>query len=69
MKHLYIHCNNQKTSQFKIRYDRYTNIYFVHVSWEVYVHPNFEKHVQTLRCNTCPQIQIRGMQDKIVMLH
>lgn len=44
------------------------NMYTVHVSWEVCVSYNFENHVENLGHNPCPQIQIRGIQDKIVML-
>lgn len=41
------------------------NMYTVHVSWEVCVSYNFENHVENLGHNPCPQIQIRGIQDKI----
>ena len=44
------------------------NMYIVHLSWEVHVISNFENHVEDLECNACPQIQIRAIQDKIVML-
>lgn len=65
LKQSYIHCNNQKNNKLRIRCDRYINMYIFYISLEGHVSSNFENHVQDLRCNPCPQIQIRGIQDKI----
>ena len=44
------------------------NIYIDHISWGIHMSSNFKNNVEDLDYNPYPQIQIRGIQEKIALL-